>query len=470
MSSPATRGALTHDTPTVRQGNGALALSAICLGFLMITLDATIVNVALGPILSDLGGGLAGAQWVVSGYTLAFASLLLTAGALADRIGARRGFVIGLVVFAAGSTVCTVALSLPMLIASRVLQGAGAAWLMPCSLALIGHTFTESSRRRRALAMWGGASGIGLAAGPVLGGVLTSAVSWRAIFVVNLPVAAITGLLLVRQVAETPVDRRPLDLPGQLLAIATLSMLAGGFIVAGERGWSNVLSVMLLAAGAIAAVTFTAVERAVAQPMVDPALFHARPFRIAVAIGLIFNFCLYGSLFCLAIYLNRTHALDTLQTGLGMLPVTVVTGAMAYLSGHAIKRVGEWPVMLAGLACGVGAAVLVALAAESTRARPVIASSALLGLTGMVMPAMSAVAIGSASHRRIGLASGVLNAARQIGGVFGVAVLGALLGAGHDGVSLEIAFTVVAGAYAAGIALAACGRRSRRAQDQHARC
>jgi DHA2 family methylenomycin A resistance protein-like MFS transporter len=127
----------------------------------MITLDATIVNVALGPIVSDLGGRLAGAQWVVSGYTLAFASLLLTGGALADRIGARRGFVVGLIVFAAGSAVCTVAPSLPMLIASRVLQGAGAAWLMPCSLALIGHTFTEDSARRRALAIWGGVSAKG---------------------------------------------------------------------------------------------------------------------------------------------------------------------------------------------------------------------------------------------------------------------------------------------------------------------
>src|ERR1700749_4467433 len=141
----------------------ALGLTAISLGFLMITLDATIVNVALGPIGADLGGALSTAQWIVSGYTLAFAALLLTAGAVADRVGARTGFLVGLAVFGLGSAMCGGAGSLPALIAARVLQGAGAAWLMPCSLALIAHAFPEAQPRRRALALWGGASGIGLA-------------------------------------------------------------------------------------------------------------------------------------------------------------------------------------------------------------------------------------------------------------------------------------------------------------------
>jgi len=168
--------------PTVRparsailRGNRNAGLAAICLGFLMITLDATIVNVALGPIVSSLGGSLSAAQWIVNGYTLAFAALLLSAGALADRIGIRGGYLIGLAIFGLGSAVCSVAESLPTLIAARVVQGAGAAWLMPCSLALISHSFPEGQERRRALAIWGGASGVGLASGPILGGVLTSA-------------------------------------------------------------------------------------------------------------------------------------------------------------------------------------------------------------------------------------------------------------------------------------------------------
>ena len=168
----------------------AAGLTAISLGFLMITLDATIVNVALGPIGSDLGGALSTAQWIVNGYTLAFAALLLSAGALADRLGSRNGFLAGLAVFGLGSAACACATSLAALIVARVIQGTGAAALMPCSLALIAHTFPDSHERRRALGMWGAASGIGLAAGPVLGGILTAALGWRAIFLVNLPIAA----------------------------------------------------------------------------------------------------------------------------------------------------------------------------------------------------------------------------------------------------------------------------------------
>ena len=437
----------------------ALGLTAICLGFLIITLDATIVNVALGPIGADLGGALSTAQWIVNGYTLAFAALLLSAGALADRIGSRTGFLIGLAIFGLGSAACAGATSLAVLIAARVVQGAGAAGLMPCSLALIAHTFPETHDRRRALAVWGGASGIGLAAGPVLGGVLTAAVGWRAIFLVNVPTAAAAAALLVRHVDETRRHRHPLDLPGQILVVATLAALTGGFIAAGSRGWGASLTVTLLAAGTAGAAGFILVERAVTHPMVDPVLFRERTFSIAVAIGVLFNFCLYGAIFCLAITLREAHGLDALDTGLALLPMTIVTGAMAFISGRIIPRAGEWPVILAGLAAGATGALLVALNTSRGPLAILIASSVPLGFTALAMPAMTAVAMSHAPRHHIGLASGVFNASRQTGGAFGVAVLGALLLAGRGPVSLHVAFVATAGCYAAAIALAVAGHR-----------
>ncbi|MDQ1515304.1 MAG: hypothetical protein QOE80_1134 [Actinomycetota bacterium] len=459
MTPLATRRVLHGPSPEPRRRNSALGLTAICLGFLMITLDATIVNVALGPITAELGGSLAAAQWIVNGYTLGFASLLLSAGALADRVGARTGFLIGVGVFAVGSATCSAAFSLPMLIASRLLQGLGAAWLMPCSLALIAHTFSRLEERRRALAIWGGVSGIGLACGPVLGGILTSLISWRAIFLVNIPVAAIAGRLLVSHVQETPRHRHPLDVPGQVLAMVALSLLTGGFVIAGQDGWGSGLSLALLTAGAIGALAFIAAERAAANPLVDPELFRSRSFSVSVTIGMIFNFCLYGSLFCLSIDMHQTHGLDALNTGLALLPVTVVTGGAALGSGRAVRRFGEWPVMLTGLAAGVLAAVLVALNGTHGPLWLLVGSSLPLGATALVMPAMTAVAIGSAAPHRIGLASGILNAARQTGGALGVAVLGALLSEHGNQVALHLAFVVIACAYTAGLVLAVAGQR-----------
>ena len=443
--------------PTVGR-SPALGLTAISLGFLMITLDATIVNVALGPIGSDLGGALSTAQWIVNGYTLAFAALLLSAGALADRLGSRTGFLVGLGVFGLGSAACAFATSLTALIVARVIQGTGAAALMPCSLALIAHTFPDSRDRRRALGVWGGASGLGLAAGPVLGGILTAALGWRAIFLVNLPIAAVAAELLRRHVEETPRHRHPLDLPGQVLATTGLAALTGGFIVAGSRGWGGGLPLALLAAGIASAGGFAVVERAVDHPMVDPALVRERTFSIAVALGVIFNFGLYGSIFCLAIDLHRAHGLDSLDTGLALLPMTIVTGAMAFLSGRLVARIGEWNAIVVGLTAGAAGALLISVAATSGVTTLIVAGLP-VGVTALAMPAMTAVAMSHAPRHRIGLASGVFNASRQTGGALGVAVLGALLMGGSGHVSLHAAFLATAGAYLGGIALALTGSR-----------
>src|SRR4051812_16068282 len=210
---------------------------AICSGFLIVTIDALIVNVALGPIVDDLGGSLSGAQWVVSSYVLVFATFLLTMGAWSDRIGSKRAYLIGLGIFAVASAGCAAAPTMATLIAARAVQGLGAALLMPCSLALITHMFPAGPRRRGALAAWGGISSVGMVAGPVLGGLLVDTVGWRTIFLVNLPVALIAAIAVVAYVAETPRHRHPFDLPGQALVVTALGGLSGGFIAAGSAGW-----------------------------------------------------------------------------------------------------------------------------------------------------------------------------------------------------------------------------------------
>jgi DHA2 family methylenomycin A resistance protein-like MFS transporter len=329
---------------------------------------------------------------------------------------------------------------------------------MPCSLGLIAHMFPDPGERRRALAVWGGASGIGLALGPVLGGILTAGLGWRSIFLVNLPIAAAAAELLRRHVEETSRHRHPLDLRGQTLATVALASLTGGFIIVGSQGWGGNLTLALLAAGIASAVAFTVVEHVIEHPMVDPVLFRERTFSIAVAIGVIFNFCLYGSIFCLAIDLHRTLGLDALDAGLALLPMTVVTGAMALLSDRLISRIGEWAVIIVGLTAGAGGALLISVAPTGGVAI-LIASSLPIGITALAMPAMTAVAMSDAPSHRTGLASGVFNASRQTGGALGVAVLGALLIGARSNVSLRPSFLATAGAYAAGTALAFTGWR-----------
>jgi DHA2 family methylenomycin A resistance protein-like MFS transporter len=384
------------DARPTRRG---LALAAISAGFLMITLDATIVNVALGAIGADLGGAPSTAQWVVDGYIVAFASLILLAGSLADRIGVRKGFLVGLAVFVLASAACADAGSVAFLIAARVAQGLGAAWLMPCSLALIAHTYAEPQARRRALAVWGAVSGVGLACGPVIGGILVASVGWRAIFLANVPVGLAAAWLLIRN----------------------------------------------------------ADERTVRRPLIDPAIFRNTTFATAVVVGFLFNFCLYGSIFCLAVALERLRGLGALETGFALLPMTAATAAMALLSGRLVPRLGEWPVLVAGLTSGAAGAALVALNGNANLGLLLICTVP-IGCTALAMPAMMGLAIASAPGLGLGRSAGVFNTSRQAGGALGVAVLGSVLTAGGS-LSLGPAFLLVACAYGLAVVLAASAAR-----------
>jgi MFS transporter, DHA2 family, methylenomycin A resistance protein len=434
-----------------------LGLAAICCGFLMITIDTTAVNVALGPIVDDLGGSLAAAQWIASGYTLVFATFLLSGGAWADRIGSRAAFLIGLGVFGIASAACAAAPSMDALIAARAAQGLGAALLMPCSLALIVHTFPPGAPRRGALAAWGGISGIGLSIGPVLGGALVDSVGWRFIFLVNLPLAVLAGLAISAYVTETTRHRHPFDLPGQVLVVAALGCLSGGFIVAGEFGWTAAGTIGLLVAGGAAAFALARVERLVPVPMIPPELFRNRKFRNIVVVGGIYNFGFYGTLFCLSLYLHERLGLSPFDTGLALLPLTAMIGAIALCSGRLIARLGEWRAVAIGLGFGAGGAALMAVFGDAGVAGTILFSIPFAG-QALTMQAMTALAMEDVPRERVGLASGVQNAARQAGGALGVALLGTLLAAG-SGLSLHLPMAVVSLGYLASIWLALAGRR-----------
>lgn len=411
------------------------ALVAVCLGFALIQLDATIVNVALPTVQHDLGGSTSALQWILNGYTVALAAVLLTAGSIADRIGARRVFLGGLAIFAVGSAACAAAQDVSVLIAARVLQGLGAAALLPTSLALIVHQFPDREARARALGVWGGIASLGLTAGPVLGGLIAQYASWRVIFIVNVPAVLLTWRLVAESVDETPKrDRAPVDLAGLLLGIVALAGLAAGFIDLGRPE--------LLVIGIVAAIALCTVELRGTHPMIPPALFRVRAFAAGTGVGLIFNFCLYGTLLCLSLLLQQVRHVSVLHAGLELLPMTVVVGAGAWCSGRLTARFGSRPPMIAGLSFGaLGAFVLASTGS-------VLIGSMVLGLCSLAMPAMTAVVVGAAPDDRAGLASGVLNASRQSGGALGVAVLGTLFRTSLGGPLLVVVF-----AYLAGIAL-----------------
>jgi MFS transporter, DHA2 family, methylenomycin A resistance protein len=412
-----------------RPGHPAIALISVCLGFFVIQLDVTIVNVALPAIQRQIGGSLAGLQWVVDAYTLALASIMLTAGSTADRVGARRIFVVGLAAFAAGSAACAAAPALSVLIAARAVQGLGASALLPCSLTLLVHQFPDPRARARALGVWGAMGSLGVALGPVLGGALVALIGWRSIFGVNVPVCLLTIVLLRRYVAESPSNpARRLDLPGLLLGVVSLAGLTSGFITAGQQRWLAPAPGALLAAGVVAAWFFVRAERRQPAPMLPVSLFRSRSFSGAVGVGVLFNACLYGTLICLSLFLQQSRHEPVLATGLLLLPMSLVVGAGSLASGRLTARVGPRRPMIAGLTLAAVGTALVAAAGRGTPLAVIVAGSVLIGLVSLAMPAMTAVAVGAAGPRHAGAASGILNAGRQSGGALGVALLGSLLG------------------------------------------
>ena len=402
------------------------ALAVAALGFFVVTLDALVVNVALPSIGRELGGGITGLQWVVAGYTLMFAALLLSAGALADRIGARQSFGAGLAVFVAASAACALAPGLGVLIAARLAQGAGAAAMMPASLALIREAYHDPAERARAIAVWSLGAGVASAAGPVVGGFLTL-LSWRLIFFINLPVGAV-ALYLLAGVARSPRRAAPFDWAGQVAAVLGMGALTYGLIEGGAAGFAAPRVLAALAAAAAALAAFFVAQVRGAHPMVPLALFRSRPVAISVAVGFAFTVGFYGLVFLLSLHLQELRGLSPLATGLAFLPMTALSAFVTLLAPRAAARFGPCVPIAAGqtlMAVGL-LGLCVAAAGAPTVLLSLLTLPVGLG-AALAVPTLTALLLGSVPAERAGTASGVLNTSRQLGGALAVAIFGALV-------------------------------------------
>jgi DHA2 family methylenomycin A resistance protein-like MFS transporter len=405
------------------------ALGAALLGFFVITLDALIVSVALPSIGEDLGGGITGLQWVVDGYTLMLAALLLSAGSISDRIGARRAFGVGLAVFLVASAACGLAPNLSLLVVARLVQGGGAAVMMPATLAMIREAYPDDRARTRALAMWAAGGSVGAAAGPLFGGAL-AAWDWRWIFFINVPVGLLTLALLAR-VAPSPRRMVPFDMIGQVSAVIAMGAVTYTLIEGGQYGFASPKIVASAAVAVAALVVFLADQVRGRAPMMPLDLFRSRPVVAGLVAGFALNFGFYGVTFLFSLYFQSFRGASALMTGLLFLPMTAQSAVVAFASGAVVGKVGAKPTMVAGQVV-MGAGLLVLCVLPTTA--PVWAVAVLLmpvSLGGaLAVPAMTGLMLSGLPAERAGLASGVLNTFRQFGGALAVAVYGALVGGG----------------------------------------
>ena len=405
------------------------ALFVVCFGFFLVLLDTTALNIATPALGKEFGDGMSDLQWVVNSYTLVFASLLLTAGAVGDRTGVKRSYQIGLALFTLTSLLSAVSPSLSLLITARAFQGLGAAMMLPASLALLSHTFPDPTERSHAVTTWANTASLGFAAGPVLGGALTTWLGWRSIFWINVPVGLAALYLNYLYIEEAKLERpRRIDWSGQLAVGLALFALIYGLIEVGRRGWNDAVVLSALGCAALLLRLFVALERRSDHPVLPGFLFSQLTFSACVGVGFVLNFSMYGILFIESVYLQSARGMDAFATGLTITPFTLFPTIASRLLG---KRNGipylrpriSLGLALAAIGCGI-----LTVAALSTAFWPVPVGLGLLGISmGIIMPAMTAGVLLSSAPENSGLASGVLNSTRQVGGTIGVALLGTIM-------------------------------------------
>ncbi|WP_438827930.1 MFS transporter [Streptomyces tropicalis] len=444
--------------PAVRPGRRSpAALLAVCAGYFMVILDVTIINVAVPVVGRDLSASLTGIQWITDGYTLVLAGFLMAGGALGDRLGNRRVFCSGVVVFTLASAACALAPNTFALVTARLAEGLGAALIVPGSLALLQQAYPAPAARSWAFGLWGSMAGIAASAGPLLGGLLVTTVGWRWVFLINLPVGTACLLLTLRHVTPSPRRAdRALDWPAQCAVVAAVALLTAALNEAGRRGWSDPAVLAGLALAAAAAAAFVARERLARAPALPLTLLRSREMSGGAVIGLLFNFGFYGMVFTASLYFQHDRGFSALAAGAALFPAVAMTMFASVVSGRLSRRTGHRPLVVSGMvlaALGLGGwAVAGADAAYALLVAPMMAAG--FG-TSFALTGSTATVMGAAPPEYSGAASALFNTTRQIGSATGVALGGSLL-ATHSGFGAGLRTSMAAGAlaYLAAAALA----------------
>ncbi|MBY8343570.1 MFS transporter [Streptomyces sp. KC 17012] len=433
----------------------------MCTGYFLVLLDVTVVNVALPGIGSDLGTDVGGLQWVVDGYALALAALMLTSGTAGDLYGHRRVVLGGLAVFGVGSLVCGLAPSVGVLVAARVVQGVGAALLLPGTLAIISRAFPDDAGRARAIGVWAGIGSLALPAGPLLGGALVDGLGWRAIFLINVPIVLVALVWAAAIVRESGKERaRRLDVPGVLLAGLLLLATSYAFIEGGRAGAGAPQVLVAVALAVLAVPALAVVERRRGEAAMLPVSLLRRPvFDAANVVAGIMNLGTLGTLFVLMLFLQSVQHRSALLAGAVVIPLFAPLAIIAPFGGRITSRIGSRLPAAAGLLMAVAGLALLALAAPYSSYLVLLPAFLLWGTgMGLLTPAVVAAAISSVPGERAGLASAMNNTARQTGGAIGIAVAGAVAGQPAGTAQFVRGFHAVAlgaaGLYAVGAVLA----------------
>ncbi|HEX4483843.1 MAG TPA: MFS transporter [Solirubrobacteraceae bacterium] len=402
------------------------------MSLLIVGLDNTIVNVALPSIGRELHTSVSGLQWTVDAYTLVLASLLMLSGSMGDRLGRKRVFALGLILFTLGSLLCSVAPNLGTLVAFRMIQAIGGSMLNPVAMSIIRNVFTDARERAQAIGVWGATVGVSLALGPVLGGALVESIGWRSIFWINIPVGLTALALTLRFVPESraPHPRR-LDPVGQLLVIALFGSLTYSIIEAPKAGWLSAQSLALFAVALAAATALLAYEARRREPLLELRFFRSVPFSSASVIAVCAFAALGGFLFLNTLYLQEVRGLSALQAGLCTLPIAAMTLIFAPISGRIVGRRGpRIGLLVGGAGIALGGGLLTGLGAH-TSIVSLVPAYVIFGIGfGMVNPPITNTAVLGMPAAQAGVAAAVASTSRQLGQTLGVAVVGAVAAGG----------------------------------------